>query len=64
MSVFHGSEIISFLGPKIGCHVPLELNELTSVDVFKKHIKACKDMFSINDDSSRKITEVASVHLC
>ena len=45
MSVFHGSEIISFLGPKIGCHVPLELNELTSVDVFKKHIKACKDMF-------------------
>ena len=37
-SVFHGSESISFLGPKIWDIVPLELKELTSLNVFKKGI--------------------------
>ena len=40
-SVFHGSEIISYLGPKIWDIVPLELKELTSV-AFKKVIKEWK----------------------
>ena len=37
-SVFHGSERISYLGPKIWDIVPLELKELTSVVAFKKCI--------------------------
>ena len=41
-SVFHGSESISFLGPKTWEIVPLELKELTSVAVFKKGIKEWK----------------------
>ena len=42
MSVFHGSESISYLGPKIDI-VPFELKELTSVVVaFKKGIKERK----------------------
>ena len=40
-SVFHGSEIISYLGPKIWDIVPLELKELTSA-AFKKVIKEWK----------------------
>ena len=38
-SVFHGSESISYLGPKIWDIVPLELKELTSLNAFKKRIK-------------------------
>ena len=38
-SVFHGSESISYLGPKIWDIVPLELKELTSLNAFKKGIK-------------------------
>ena len=38
-SVFHGSESISYLGPKIWDIVPLELKELTSLNGFKKGIK-------------------------
>ena len=41
-SVFHGSESISYLGPKIWEIVPLELKELTSVVAFKKGIKEWK----------------------
>ena len=41
-SVFHGSESISYLGPKIWDIVPLELKELTSVVAFKKGIKEWK----------------------
>ena len=37
-SVFHGSESISYLGPKIWDIAPLELKELTSVVAFKKGI--------------------------
>ena len=40
--VFHGSESISYLGPKIWNIVPLELKELTSVAAFKKGIKEWK----------------------
>ena len=38
-SVFHGSESISYLGPKIWNIVPLELKQLTSLNAFKKGIK-------------------------
>ena len=38
-SVFHGSESISYLGPKIWDIVPFELKELTSLNAFKKNIK-------------------------
>ena len=38
-SVFHGSESISYLGPKIWDIVPLELKELTNLNAFKKGIK-------------------------
>ena len=38
-SVFHGSESISYLGPRIWGTVPLKLKELTSVAAFKKGIK-------------------------
>ena len=38
-SIFHGSESIFYLGPKILDIVPLELKELTSLNVFKKCIK-------------------------
>ena len=41
-SVFHGSESILYLGPKIWDVVPLELKELTSIDAFKKGIKQWK----------------------
>ena len=41
-SVFHGSESISYLGPKICDIVPLKLKELTSVVAFKKSIKEWK----------------------
>ena len=41
-SVFHGSESISYLGPKIWDIVPLELKELISVFAFKKGIKEWK----------------------
>ena len=40
--VFHGSESISYLGPKILDIVPLELKELTSVVAFKKGIEEWK----------------------
>ena len=38
-SVFHGSESISYLGPKIWDIVPLELKELTTAVAFKNGIK-------------------------
>ena len=41
-SVFHGSENISYLRPKIWDIVPLELKELTGAVAFKKSIKKCK----------------------
>ena len=41
-SVSHGTESISYLGPKIWDIVPLELKELTSVAAFKKGIKVYK----------------------
>ena len=41
-SVFHGSESISYLGPRIWGTVPLKLKELTSVAAFKKGIKEWK----------------------
>ena len=39
MSVFHGSESIAYVSPKIWDIVPLELKKLTSVVAFKKGIK-------------------------
>ena len=41
-SVFHGSESISYLGPKIWDIVPLELKELTILVAFKEDIKEWK----------------------
>ena len=41
-SVFHGSESISYLGPKIWDIVLLEMKELPSVVPFKKDIKEWK----------------------
>ena len=41
-SVFHGSESILYLGPKIWDIAPLELKELTSVVAFKKGVKDWK----------------------
>ena len=38
-SVFHGSESISYLGPKIRDIVPLELKQLTSLNACKKVLK-------------------------
>ena len=38
-SAFYGSESISYLGPKIWDIVPLELEDLTSLNAFKKGIK-------------------------
>ena len=35
-SVFHGSDSISYIGPKIWDVVPLELKELTCLSAFKK----------------------------
>ena len=41
-SFFHGSESISYLGPKIWDIVPIDLQELTSADAFEKGIKKWK----------------------
>ena len=38
-SVYHGTESLSFLGPKISDLVPLELKQLESLEVFKLKIK-------------------------
>ena len=38
-SVFHGTEIISFFGPKIWDIVPSELKQLETVNAFKRKIK-------------------------
>ena len=38
-SVFHGSDSISYIGPKIWDVVPLELKELTYLSAFKKVLK-------------------------
>ena len=38
-SVYHGTESLSFLGPKIWDLVPLELKQLESLEVFKLNIK-------------------------
>ena len=38
-SVYHGTESLSFLGPKIWDLVPLELKQLESLEVFKLKIK-------------------------
>ena len=41
-SVFHGSESLSYLGPKIWDIVPLELKVLIGLNAFKKGIKKCQ----------------------
>ena len=41
-SVFHGSESISYLGPKLSDIEPLELKELAIVVAFKKGIREWK----------------------
>ena len=41
-SVFNGTEGISILGPKIWDIVPSELNQLETVNVFKREIKEWK----------------------
>ena len=38
-SVYHNTESLSFLGPKIWDLVPLELKQLESLEVFKLKIK-------------------------
>ena len=38
-SVYHGTESLSFLGPKIWEQVPPELKALESLDIFKTQIK-------------------------
>ena len=38
-SLFHGSDSISYIGPKIWDIVPLELKELTCLSAFKKVLK-------------------------
>ena len=38
-SVYHGTESLNFLGPKISDLVPLELKKLESLEVFKLKIK-------------------------
>ena len=38
-SLFHGSDSISYIGPKIWDVVPLELKELTCLSAFKKVLK-------------------------
>ena len=38
-SVYHGTESLSFVGPKIWDLVPLELKQLESLEVFKLEIK-------------------------
>ena len=37
--LFHGSDSISYIGPKIWDIVPLELKELTCLSAFKKVLK-------------------------
>ena len=41
-STFHGTEILSYLGPKIWDLVPKELRELSRLSVFQKAIKKWK----------------------
>ena len=38
-SVYHGTESLSFLGPKIWDQVPQEIKESKSIDIFKSKIK-------------------------
>ena len=38
-SIYHGTEALSFLGPKIWCLMPLELKQLERLEVFKLNIK-------------------------
>ena len=40
-SIFHGTESLAYLGPKIWDLVPKELKELSSLSAFKKTIKKC-----------------------
>ena len=40
-SIFHNTESISFLGPKIQGIVSTELNEQSPLNLFKKAIKKC-----------------------
>ena len=46
-SVFHISESISYLGPKIWDIVPLELKVLTSLNAFKEGIKVATKKLSL-----------------
>ena len=46
-SVFHGSESISYIGPKIWDIVPLELKELTCLNAFKKVLKMATKNLSL-----------------
>ena len=41
-SIFHGTESLSYLGPKIWDLVPKEIKELSSLSAFKKAIKKWK----------------------
>ena len=41
-AVYHGSESISFLGPKICNILPDEIKQQTSLNSFKKSVKKCK----------------------
>ena len=38
-SVYHGTESLSFLGPKIWKLVPSEIKQSESLEIFKKRIK-------------------------
>ena len=42
-SVYHGTESLSFLGPKIWDLVPLELKQLESLEVFKLKVNSLAD---------------------
>ena len=46
-SVFHGSDIISYLGRKIWSVAPLDLKELTSLNALKKVLKMATKKLSL-----------------
>ena len=46
-SVYHGTESLSFLGPKIWDQVPQEIKESKSIDIFKSKIKKI-DTFTLS----------------
>ena len=46
-SVYHGSDSISNLGPRIWNLVPDRLKELNSISCIKNEIKRCKTMYDL-----------------